>query len=496
MDQFNQVVVFLLIGSAWISNAETDCFIRGECQGGTLVGQSIIRDKVQCLNFCKGLDDCTDFTWFKSDGLCLAFQDCPKLDKRCSDCESGSSTCSGTFKCWISGECKGKLLDHEKTCSEDECLRKCQKDPLCQWFSYHMKDGYCFTMESCENVTGVCDLTNDQGYWISGENDCKSFEDDTILAVGFGVIKANDYPNQFDQTVELVPIPECSPTKTCQTPVDFPETTYGAIVTVADDKILACGGFPFQANCYQLDITDSIATWTQLEGLPSPRYATASVETPFGFWVTGGRAQAAILDETVVYFNSQWQVGPALQQELYSHCVADMDNDNYLFIGGCTKFDCPIKSVASYHMKNIQQGEWKDQNPMSEGRYAFGCSKYFDITDNKNKIIVAGGYGTNQHLLKSVEIFSDGVWTQGTDLPEALTGLSMTTRNGLPIVLGGLNDDNVVRDKIYQLVDNCWIQLGSRLPTPKADGVVMKLPLDKLYGCKAAADNPSFQKLF
>ena len=159
---------------------------------------------------------------------------------------------------------------------------------------------------------------------------------------------------------------------------------------------------------------------------------------------------------------------------MYSHCIAEgIDSNTYLVTGGCSKFECPIKKSTIY---SFVDDSWKAAPNLVVGRYAFGCSKYYDSTAAKYKIIVAGGFGLNNVVLDSVAIFDNGKWLNGPKLPQALTGLALTTRNDLPIVLGGLKPDNMMSNKIYQLVDKCWVELGTTLKNPKADAVTLKIP--------------------
>ena len=67
------------------------CNLEGECQG-TFLAEGDKTSEVQCQDLCTSYTGCTFYTFHKSTGLCLLFEDCPELNN-CPTCVSGQPGC-------------------------------------------------------------------------------------------------------------------------------------------------------------------------------------------------------------------------------------------------------------------------------------------------------------------------------------------------------------------------------------------------------------------
>ena len=82
------------LASAWSTNAQSQnntigCFVPFQCIGATSVGFTLTTTANECASFCKTISDCNYFTFYDTQGNCLAQRDCPGTDSECSDCISG-----------------------------------------------------------------------------------------------------------------------------------------------------------------------------------------------------------------------------------------------------------------------------------------------------------------------------------------------------------------------------------------------------------------------
>ena len=82
------------LASAWSANVQSQnntigCFEPFQCTGATTVGFTLTTTANECASFCRTISDCNYFTFYDTQGNCLAQRDCPGTDSECSDCISG-----------------------------------------------------------------------------------------------------------------------------------------------------------------------------------------------------------------------------------------------------------------------------------------------------------------------------------------------------------------------------------------------------------------------
>lgn len=86
------LLLALLASALPTSNGQNNsigCFLPVECIGATNVGFTLAATANKCAVFCKSVPDCNYFTFYATQGDCLAEVDCPETNDQCTDCISG-----------------------------------------------------------------------------------------------------------------------------------------------------------------------------------------------------------------------------------------------------------------------------------------------------------------------------------------------------------------------------------------------------------------------
>jgi hypothetical protein len=105
------VLLFLLLRKI----TELQCFVKGECQEGNYLGNSVSTNENDCLDYCHQLKGCKWFTYRSSSKVCQAFSECAVLNSSsCLGCLSGEASCRTRSYCETKGICKGSLLSTVK----------------------------------------------------------------------------------------------------------------------------------------------------------------------------------------------------------------------------------------------------------------------------------------------------------------------------------------------------------------------------------------------
>ena len=92
-----------------VQSFNEDCWTKGACLESVMINANQANDPLTCENFCKNLADCSWFTHYEDQGLCVALAGCEKLGSY-PGAISGQSKCSGSPVCSRPGRCTGILV--------------------------------------------------------------------------------------------------------------------------------------------------------------------------------------------------------------------------------------------------------------------------------------------------------------------------------------------------------------------------------------------------
>jgi len=184
-----------------------------------------------------------------------------------------------------------------------------------------------------------------------------------------------------DGKSEVLSLPDLTPLD-CNIPV-FPDRQYrGYVGGYTSDGVLMCGGMTssgYTSSCYLL----TSSGYQDMPGLINKRYQAASVVTPSGLWVTGGRvAGFHNLDTTELVTNNQSRPHVRLPRSVAAHCLVSINQTHYLLIGGEVGFSAS-RSAYLYS----EDGGFSKIEDLKTTRYNHRCSVI-----NNNTVIVAGDY--------------------------------------------------------------------------------------------------------
>ena len=85
--------LFVSLTEAQASNS-IGCFVQGECANSLYVEYADSPDAQACLEFCRSILNCHQFTHYADSNGCFAFLNCNELSTNtCDDCLSGDAVC-------------------------------------------------------------------------------------------------------------------------------------------------------------------------------------------------------------------------------------------------------------------------------------------------------------------------------------------------------------------------------------------------------------------
>ena len=372
---------------------------------------------------------------------------------------SGDSDCI----CFARAACLGVIVSDPPTYDANGCLLECKSDPNCRWFSFDDNNDHCLLMETCDTFDDT--LTR----FYTGRRECEESGDipnRRILFVG-------GYDGSYLADVEIIDIH--SEGKTCLRPVDYPKVIGVAVGSFIDEAPLVCGGHTDGSTideCYSYSFEGD--SWTRRADLMEPRGRSVStLLSNQTFYVLGGYGSDTTQNTSEALMDGQWHPGPNLPQNMYDHCVVQIDSNNVFMAGG--------SGSKSAYILDMETRNWIILDDMSVERRAPGCG----LVNNKD-VVFAGGYVSGSDDLTSVEIFNldEMSWRTGPfELPLPLS-FPMSVQYGLTFVLVGGENNPTWYDHIYQFdkLTYGWIELSQRLSSPKTASLSIPLPnsLDNL----------------
>jgi hypothetical protein len=147
---------------------ELQCHVPGDCTGMMLfISQEDSYN--DCLDLCKSnVETCTWITHNSTNMDCIQFLDCPSIDPTCTTCYSGEVGCrqEGVI-CDEAGFCQGNFIMADTKNSSADCLKFCQSQEECQWYSYFLDTLDCTLTSDCPIIDDTCSNC------VHGQKECE-----------------------------------------------------------------------------------------------------------------------------------------------------------------------------------------------------------------------------------------------------------------------------------------------------------------------------------
>ncbi len=246
----------------------------------------------------------------------------------------------------------------------------------------------------------------------------------------------------------------------------------GSLLTLNTIKTpIICGGTIEQKgndNCYFLHHNRSSGLFQPepvKKKMSRSRRGAASVSLHDGtlLWITGGLGLSSIVTNTSEWINIStdtrtFEEGIPLPRPMFFHCLAMPDNMTALLYGGLENDAASIEEKALQtdtwlsEKCNIQKKcQWTRSAPMTLKRYASGCGVIReDITASSTSgsgivIVAAGGTTLGDLVTNRVELYKDGAWVEGPQLPVAVSGPASagTEDRSMLFLAGGIATDSL-----------------------------------------------------
>ncbi len=182
--QINVCILMTLLALAGHVSSQLQCSIPGQCVDSDLIQSEIDDDKYACHNECKNNEACKWFTFNAKVNFCELFETCNDItEESCEDCVTSQKDCD-VYQCGLQGSCQvkpvrndcfsltwtwilqGHIIKQEDVDTEGQCLKDCQINMDCQWYTFNEDINLCLLFETCPTVDETCSTCT------SGENGC------------------------------------------------------------------------------------------------------------------------------------------------------------------------------------------------------------------------------------------------------------------------------------------------------------------------------------
>jgi len=451
-------VIFCLAYSRYQVDA-IDCNLNGQCDGHFL-GSEVTSDISDCIYFCRETKDCEWFTWNQEKEICVALSDCPYLDESKPDTISGQRDCS-VYTCGQQGFCKGITVDIQVARNEDYCLKLCQKETKCNWYSFNAENNVCTLQEDCPEIDKSCLSC------YFGQKECMSEASKLTVVlsntadIGFQLFDIEhdsvlnsqipEYPAHIDYPAEMIFDEEYGVVRACGGEIRTLEQNSTNARRSETEKCFMFDGF----------------SWTEMVSVPESLSSTyysfrLSVQVKNeGWWIyEGNDHQGNNIKSYLFDKNQTWKEGPIFPDYGYSDtpyefCGAQVNATHTIVTGGEINGGSSISDVWFY---NWEDKSWQPGPNMTIPRRSHTC-----IGISNNRVMVAGGTGLYGEDLVSVEIYDPalkpgGEWYQVQDLPEDDYSNSYESTLLFNSQIIWINENN-----IWKFVDNEWVMLDNQL---------------------------------
>jgi len=226
---------------------------------------------------------------------------------------------------------------------------------------------------------------------------------------------------------------------------------FGHTLSVVENgrQLVVCGGGSTETSC--ISWIRGQDEWTHYATLSQERILHAAVSIKERIFILGGVDNSMKTGEIVGDGGREL----TLQNSGWATCALVWE-DGFLTIGGYGN--------SVWHGKVDRydsEGKYKDSLPdLATPRSGHGCTSF--ITNGEQALLVAGGWDGSARLA-STEIYSNGVWRPGGNLPRAMSGLRAAHLNQQAAVTGGIDDENNISDEVlqYNPSNNTWSKMGT-----------------------------------
>lgn len=184
--------------------------------------------------------------------------------------------------------------------------------------------------------------------------------------------------------------------------------------------------------------------WTEVAGLPAPRYNLAVVQFSGAIYALGGEDDATYSDDVFRFDGMNWTQVEDLPYPCSEMAVAVHDGRIYLIGGNTTG-----SSVLSY-----DGAAWRTEPGLPELRYGLGAAAL-------NGILYAVG-GMERGAQCDVFQFADGVWSEAPALPVSRAHLVAASFQGALYALGGADNRHSHRSA-YRFDGSEWTKAADFL---------------------------------
>ena len=194
----------------------------------------------------------------------------------------------------------------------------------------------------------------------------------------------------------------------CQDLKDFPFKLYDAVGGTVNGVPTVCGGSSggFQDKCYQLIDND----WKELTTMAEKRGDASSIMHDDKMHVFGGYDGGRILDTSEVVSVNGSYPGPKLPTGVWFHTITVLDKTTSILAGGRTDYSFASAKTWYYdHEKQI----FSEGPALQQGRHYHGSATAEDIVTKEKIPVVAGGIDDEGTRLNSTELLINNRWITG-----------------------------------------------------------------------------------
>ena len=283
-----------------------------------------------------------------------------------------------------------------------------------------------------------------------------TFSGKVLITTGFG-FSGEDYT-----TSEIFDVKD--PSNQCQNLPNYPLQVDGANGALINDKYpFICGGSStINSDCYLYN--PDAGQWDFTVAMSNPRYRGGHVVVNKDtLWVTGAFAFEDEAESELIkpmFPGGSIAPGPKLPLNLYSQCMLDLGNNNFLIIGGITDEKKLPLEVLFY---NMDTDFWTLGPKLATGRVEHSCGLLQDPEDGRWLAAVVGGVTneTPSHS-DSVELLEidleNGIvegaeWIQGPSIPVGLGNHDSVVIENSLYTFGGETNENL-NQVVYRLSYN------------------------------------------
>jgi len=257
-------------------------------------------------------------------------------------------------------------------------------------------------------------------------------------------------------------------------------------------QLVVCGGRSTETSC--ISWISGQEEWTHYATLSQGRKRHAAVQINERIILLGGSGSvtnAQISGEIVKEGGSLL----TLRNGARGTCALVWE-DGFLTIGGHSGSGGLMGGVSAHGKvdRYDSEGKYLDSLPnLGTPRYNHACTSF--LMNGEQALLVAGGRDGSA-IFESTEIYSNGVWRPGGNLPRALSGVRAAHLNQQVVVTGGRDGSNE-RDEVlqYNIETGAWTQMDKKMRIPRTDHAIVEVNLANLCAASGATTTTGLDPL-